>query len=309
MTQPYLRRIKLSSSPLHYYNAQRIPENPPMTATRINFSLLNIQGLITQTGRNKSKFISDLTTNINSQHMIAITETFLTDAHLDAEILKSFPEYNINRADRDLTVGRKHKQGGCLLLTSPNILSNKVKSFSNGACEVLITEHSLIELSVITLYRPPDTTTTEFEVILHIIDQYLSNHKSANNILTGDFNFPPTVVNWITGKHGIFPSPTNCRDAAEKIQLQQLLELTDKYYLQQIINVPTRIANTLDLLFTDTPNQFYNLQSICITGVSDHNLLPSKQNSPRKSIQKKHTTKVIIQKYIHIISKEQTKTI
>ena len=87
-TQTTIRRF--SSNKVHYFNAQRLPENKPAdqklpenkSTDHINFTLLNTQGIITRS--NKPKFIYDMLTGINSEHVVAITETNLTKDHLDA---------------------------------------------------------------------------------------------------------------------------------------------------------------------------------------------------------------------------------
>ena len=71
--QPNVRRIKSTSG--YHYNA----ELSSITSGKcIKFSLFNSQGIITENGFNKSKFIRDIVATENTEHMIAITETFLT---------------------------------------------------------------------------------------------------------------------------------------------------------------------------------------------------------------------------------------
>ena len=84
------------------------------------------------------------------------------------------------------------------------------------------------------------------------------------------------MVTWLDSKDGLVPLPNNCRTAPRNVQLQNLLDLIDRYHMQQIINVTTRTgppANTLDLLFTNTPDLFHSPESIDMSGTSDHNLI------------------------------------
>ena len=226
------------------------------TENPIKFSLLNTRGLITgseetNTYHNKSKFIHGINNEPGKDH-IAATETFLNPDIGDGEILKSFPEYTLQRCDRDRNAGRKTIQGGCFLLTSPNISTTRVNSFSksNRVCELLTTAHSARDLSILTMYRPPDTTLTEFTEILDLAEEHISSSKSSHYVLTGDFNFPPEIVTWSETCSELIPLPTPCRTADAKKQLQLLLEMADKHYMHQVVDVPTGEANTLDLLFT-----------------------------------------------------------
>ena len=88
------------------------------------------------------------------------------DDHYDAEIQKLFPNYNIARSDRDITKDAEdpHKlksRGGCMVLTSPDIIMKKELSSSNGNCEVLIIELMEEKKIVIVVYNPPKTNFSE----------------------------------------------------------------------------------------------------------------------------------------------------
>ena len=272
---PAVRRFKPVTALDHHYNAEVSITNTTATQTQVKFSLLNAQGLITSGGRNKSKTVSDIILDPLSQHIIAITETFLTKEVEDAEVLRHFPLYTILRGDRDREIGRKTKQGGCLLLTSPDIPSIKIAEFSNGVCEAVTTSHPSLDLTIITAYRPPDTTSNEFTQLLKFIQNSIDNSGNAHLVITGDFNFPRDIVTWIESQDGIVPVPANCRAADRKIQLQQLLDLADQHFLHQLVNLPTRSnpPNILDLIFTNTPDLFHSPETIDMTGTSDHNLV------------------------------------
>ena len=270
-----VRRFKSSTKVNHYNVIRKQREKPRSTATEVKFSLLNIRGMVLE-DQNKSKFVKDnvVIPGNSANHIIMITESFLTPGHKDEEILFSFPDYTIKRCDRDTKIGRKTKQGGCFILTSPDISTCEIDSKSNGVCEMIITEHPTLDLSIVTVYRPPDTTLAEFTEILQMVDKHLTTTKFTNSVIAGDFNFPPEVVSWVTTpEDGIVPVPTTCVSREDKIQLQSLLELVDKHLLQQIVNVPTRIDNTLDLLFTSCPDKFHTMTSTVMSPASDHNLI------------------------------------
>ena len=237
---------------------------------------MNTRGIITNGGRNKSKTLSDLLLTPNSEQILALTETFLDKNVEDAEITKHLLNYTLFRGDRDTTIGRKCKQGGVLLLTSPDIPSIPIGSFSNGACEAVATIHPTLSLTIVTIYRPPDTTLEEFEALMDFIETSVTTHPSSHLILTGDFNFPKELVSWIESDEGVVPIPTHYRSFNQKMQLQKLLTFTDLYYMHQIINIPTRDGppeNTLDLLFTNTPEMLHSIESVDMIGISDHKLI------------------------------------
>ena len=46
-------------------------------------------------------------------------------------------------------------RGGCMLLASPGITLLPIEKFSNGNCELLITEVPQLNTAVIVVYNPP----------------------------------------------------------------------------------------------------------------------------------------------------------
>ena len=132
----------------------------PVTSNEKEIDLtLNTEGLITSK-KNKSQFLKLTTNATHTKKIIAITETWLrSEGHYDAEILKQFPSYNITRADRDILstpedTNKLKSRGWCMLLTSPGIIAKPEVSFSNGNCEVLITELEEGNI-IIVMYNPP----------------------------------------------------------------------------------------------------------------------------------------------------------
>jgi len=260
-----LRRIKRRYSYQSYYNV-KLKDNK-----QIELNLLNTQGLITRSGNNKSRFIYDLTSHTNCETILALTETHLTSGHLDEEILSHFKDYTLLRADRDTMIGRKSRGGGVLILTSPNIVCTNKISFSNGCCELKIALLDQLNISIVLIYRPPDTEFNEFLQILRKVDAYLTEHKTDTTILLGDFNFPSSIVEWQRTEDGIIAFPTNERGSPAKLQFQELQSLTNKYYLQQTVAEKTTHHNILDLIYTDSPNLLHSLS--IIPTKSDHHLV------------------------------------
>ena len=269
-----LRPLKLPQG-IVLYNVKRIELTPAQTP--ITLSLLNCQGLITINGKNKSEFLHGLISATPTEHIVAITETHLLKEYEDAEIIRGFSNYTLHRCDRDVNKGRKKKWGGTLLLTSRNILSTEGDHLSNGCCEILITELNELKITMITVYRPPDTTTAEFKEILEFARNYLTTHTCQDIILVGDFNFPKEIVVWKETEDGVVPLPTTYISDERKEQFQELLDFSNEHFLHQIISMPTRLDNTLDLVFTNVPAMLHSPISIPIES-SDHCLIQAQSN-------------------------------
>ena len=269
-----LRLFKPSPRGNYYYNAQRICSEASKSS--ISFSLLNVRGLITE-HQNKCDFLHGLITSFPSDHIIALTETHLTSNHLDAEITKSFDDFTPLRCDRDIATGRKSKNGGVALLLSPNIISSPPLKYSNGSCELLITELNELNVTTIVIYRPPDATLEEFNDVLAKAVDFLNAHPSKDIIVAGDFNFSPEVVKWKTIDDLCVPVPSSFRTDSRKDQFQRLLDFTNEFFLHQIISEPTRENNILDLVFTTSTYMFHSPLNAKIP-VSDHHLLQFQTN-------------------------------
>ena len=90
-----------------------------------------------------------------------------------------------------------------------------------------------------------------------------------NIILSGGFNFPPRIINWVSSDEGLFADYVE-GESDEKQGFQLFLDLANEYSLDRIVDKPTRGSNILDLVFTGNPTIF---QSCSITEISDHNLM------------------------------------
>ena len=100
----------------------------------------------------------------------------------------------------------------------------------------------------------------------------LQDHKQSDIIICGDFNFPQ--MNW---------SDPDCRKISaatkdEKQQVEKLLNLTDDFFLQQLVTQPTRNNNVLDLVFTNITDNLFDCSINKLKTLSDHNLIELKFN-------------------------------
>jgi hypothetical protein len=198
-------------------NAALPSSNPGHTATNSqgqhlrggDFHLIIIQGLVTNK-LNCAPFLANCTIqpNTNRSQIISITETWLEDKHFDKEITEHFANYHLVRADRDITPvasdsNRLCSRGGCLTLISPDLGISHPPGYSNGNCELTIVDISQLNLTIITVYRPPppNASLSKFKDVLNRISLHINTSKSAgkdyNMLMCGDFNFPPSIVNWI----------------------------------------------------------------------------------------------------------------
>ena len=171
--------------------------------------------------------------------------------------------------------GEKSKQGGCLTITSYPLPINKLLQYSNGVCELQITWINPTNILLINIYRPPDSSLAKFnDIILKVTIVLDETEKENPNIyITGDFNFPPDVVEWKKVDEVIIPV---VKPGKTKIKLayESLQKLVDHYFLLQIIDLPTRKDHILDLCFTNDTLSIASIESVIIPQfISDHNMI------------------------------------
>ena len=167
------------------------------------------------------------------RHVIAITESFLTSDITDAQLF--LPEYNIYRSDRKSE--NKSNHGGVLLAVRKEF--NSVELIFP-----LFDSWILVQLSVGTFecimgvfYNPPANSDYRWqhEKFVQIFDFLKTKQRDTLNLVCGDVNFPK--ANWSTSY-----SP----DSSEQL----ILNSFDENNFQQLINIPTRSSNILDVNFT-----------------------------------------------------------
>ena len=131
---------------------------------------------------------------------------------------------------------------------------------------------------IASVYRPPDTPHHFFVKVLdelqYLINNYSENDRVPDLHISGDFNLP--LADWQQ------PNPLTCPDPSYvKVQ-----EFMDSNFLTQTILVPTRRKNTLDLVFTNKPQDTVEVTSYK-TLLSDHNMVESILNhNPMSPINK-----------------------
>ena len=262
-----------------------------------------MEGLVTNT-KNKSPFLN-LKCTKGENNLIAVTETWLQeDKHYKEEIMRHFPDYSIERADRSLKGTKRHEEtdqdlsntpeepgqedgepeddrlssrGGCLLLASPGLTLLPIEKVRNGVCELLICEVPQLNTAVLVVYNPPKPNFKflKFKEILDKIDEYLKKNeqkgeKQLEIALMGDFNFPPNIVTWEKCDHGLFPDVKAGELDQQKEACRLLVDLMNRYSMFQMVDKPTRHKNILDLFITDDPYSYSALKTQDMKPHSDH---------------------------------------
>jgi hypothetical protein len=233
-----------------------------------NFSSLNIAGLKPQTVSSKVQYVEDLLKDKN-QLFIVLSETWLKN-HTDAEL--KIDGYSLYRSDR---TGRKHTRGrfsgGVVIYLRADLAATaeEVLKFSNGVVETVAVYSEKENLFICGIYRQPDDPLGKHTSGVAELNQALQEIGNAIDalegipdiLLGGDLNIPR--ANWQASE----PSS----DIASKNGLyNEILSLQNKYFLSQMINVPThRAGNILDLLFTNN-QQLINEVHALPSNFSDH---------------------------------------
>ena len=185
---------------------------------------------------------------------------FGTESHLDPNYLNNevFPDtYSVIRRDRNRNGGGvflAHKKD--LIITEiPEVIQNSNNEFLLAKLET--DKNPPLFLGV--FYRPTDNNQQPLIELQNQIHHLTSRSKLPHLIIGGDFNAPS--INWETN------TVKNNPQYGAKIH-EMILEITEKNSLHQMVNKTTHGKNTLDLLFTTSPD----LLSACRTlpGMSKH---------------------------------------
>ena len=195
-----------------------------------------------------------------------ITETWLNKDISNDEA--SITGYKIFRGDRN----EKIKQGGTAIYLLQTLEAEQISNISHNKCEMIAIKIPNIQTINIVVYRPPDTKSIDFNIILDNIQGILKELKTPEPtvILSGDFNFP--FVKWKRLQNSgctweYIPNTNATTD--EKLQFEKLIKICNNQCMIQVIEEPTRGKNTLDLMFTNELN-LVTAVDVNKTGTSDH---------------------------------------
>ncbi len=224
----------------------------------------NIRGLTLACDRTKPAQLGDIMSDQNTT-VLALSETWLTPEHLDAEV--NIKGYNLFRADR-----LSRPRGGVALYIREDMATVPILQFSNDAVEIVAVKIKALDSIYFSAYRPPDTSTDEWEEAMEALTEAIHITQAHQRFLTvigsGDFNLPN--VDW---------ADTSCPAvrlegaSREAMAAARLFELTDSQFLEQIVKVPTREGNILDLVFSNNTQSISHYEVIHTVIMSDHSLL------------------------------------
>ena len=101
-------------------------------------------------------------------------------------------------------------------------------------------------------YRPPSSTTEDLENLQRDFDRIKSEKEITETILAGDFNVPH--INWKTNT--ILENPQYGIEIKENV-----MDIVNNHSLTQVVQEPTCGKNTLDLIFTTSPDLMDEIQT------------------------------------------------
>lgn len=177
--------------------------------------------------------------------LVICTETWLTSGFPNEAF--DLSGYSCYRTDRFCESGR----GGVIVWAKKYLQSNAALFQKFQEAEICCIQTSFPKLIVVGLYLPPGISSTTFrsicDKIRNEIDDFLIEHPHHKLIVAGDFN------------------------------RYDMTFLTSGFSVRNIVNGPTRLDATLDLIFVDKCLQsHYNESMVCIgppVGSSDHNVV------------------------------------
>ena len=270
-----------TSSPVQVQSRVRKNNNPKRSKP---LTLLNVNCQSISPKKGEFQNLVDST----QPDIVIATETWLTDGvHHDGEIGE------INRFSHDYKIYRRDRKdgyGGVLVAIKNDIISSRADELETDAemVWVQISITGMKTLYICGMYRPHENDEKgqeEFEISLSRI----ATHQNANIWIAGDLNFPG--INWVSND-----TKPSCRHPTIH---QDFLDCLEDHNLQQMVKVPTRDQNILDLFITNNTTKINKVQ--VIPGISDHhavivegNLLPTKTKQQKRQVPlyKKQTGKV-----------------
>ena len=189
--------------------------------------------------------------------VICCTETWLKPEINTPEIFPSNLGYQVYRDDRISAPG-----GGVLLAISNKILSQEqpdLKSDCNGVW-AKISIKGIKDIYISSFYKPHEDDALSLHELWRSVSKI---PKNAYVWILGDFNMPD--IDWPTQSY-----VTNCRF---KLIYESFLENIVNYNLEQMVKIPTRGKNILDLFLTNIPSMVHNIQTLPSLGSSDHDIV------------------------------------
>lgn len=232
-----------------------IEQNPgPGPDSQLRFGVLNVRSAV-----NKAAHIHDVIADLRLD-VLVLTETWITSDSPDAVKLDvAPPDYSVVHRARGSSAD---KRGGGIALVHRD--SIKVRQLDFGvytafeALTVKLTLHRT-PLLVSCIYRPPGAVTRVFcDSLADLLDELvLTGHRF---VVCGDVNCPGAL-------HGTLDN--------------NLVDVLDRYSLQQHVRLPTHVGgNLLDVIATsDSDTGLVSHISTLSVSFSDHSIVSCRLNS------------------------------
>ncbi|KAL8618799.1 hypothetical protein ACOMHN_000227 [Nucella lapillus] len=189
------------------------------------------------------------------------TETHLDSDIKDSEIIDKKHGYRVYRKDR------VRGGGGVLILVKETLNSMENPEFET-TCEALwvtVKIKGRRSLYICAYYRPDNKDKTSI-LQWQIAVERVSSIPNAIILIGGDLNFP----GWDWAKMTMKPKTQNSETH------HKLIEIIQENGLQQMVTFPTREANTLDLIITNTPQLISRVEPL--PRISDHEVVYAELN-------------------------------
>ena len=199
------------------------------------------------------------------------------------------------RSDRNRPENLRFPHGGVCVFFKEHLHVTPF-SYSNGDVEVLICNVPKINLVLVTVYRPPNSSVQSFQQVLVFIRENLDSVSNKTVLLMGDFNLNSSVVTWI--KHQDMPGFYPYSQSQSPV-FNRLEELIVEYGLIQLVGQSTSKKNILDLVFCNELDAVSDI-TVAPIEISDHYLLEIETKLPLqpKPFSPSRTQKVGVSKFV-----------
>ena len=163
-------------------------------------------------------------------------ETWLNPNVGNSEIFP--PEFNVYRKDR------KDGYGGVLLAVHTSLISNQLDIATDAeyiAAKILNDKQSII---IGALYRPPSSKQDYMDALNKAIEDTCISNPTTGVWISGNINLPD--IDWATDQVIGHQYPIALNESC--------LQMMARSGLEQLVDFPTRLDNTLDVVLTNYPS-------------------------------------------------------
>lgn len=181
-------------------------------------------------------------------------ETWLNQTVYDNEVLPS--SYKVYRNDR------ADGYGGVLLGIRSNLPSYLIDVQSQTeTCSVSLQQSNNQQVILVCVYRPPSSDTVYQEQLCNYIIDLTIKYPNSAIYCAGDFNLPD--IDWSNNSIKGYRNSNTINNLA--------LNMMAECSFSQMVTFPTRLNNTLDLVFTNRPSLIQHC--FPAPGISDHSVV------------------------------------